>query len=306
MRLKIVATVSVMALLLAVAVLKFSADIGVAAQDDPATAIGALINDINAELKAQGTGYRLGEVDYYTAKDQVGRTVFFSDLGKKQLVFDFVPGDPRRDSWSGVGAGDSITWTSDLTDGDARLGLGPTQAAINSAMATWNGIKCSNIPLALVPAVGDVGFVEAILTGGASGSFVPAADVVHAGFGTIVDLILPPPIIAVFFIDGSGNPTDIDDNGKLDAALREIYYTLNFPWGINTNFPIDVETVALHEAGHGLSQAHFGKLFRTDRNGKFHFAPRAVMNAGYTGQQHKLAGSDKGGHCSNWANWPQN
>ena len=309
MRLKIVATVSVIALLLAVAVLKFSADIGVAAKGDISQAIGALINDVNAELKAQGAGYRLGEVDYYTAKDEVGRTVFFSDLGDKRLAFDFVPGDSRR-TWSGAGEGDDITWTSDLTDGDAGVGTAATQTAISSAMATWNDIKCSNIPLTSVPATGDVGFVEAYLTGGLFGSFVPAADVVHAGFGTIVDVILPTPIIAaaftVFFVDGSGSPTYIDDNGKLDAALREIYYTLNFSWGINTNFPIDVETVALHEAGHGLSQAHFGKLFRTEKNGKFHFAPRAVMNAGYTGQQHKLAGSDKGGHCSNWANWPQN
>ena len=85
-----------MALLLAVAVLKFSADIGVAAKGDISQAIDALINDVNAELKAQGAGYRLGEVDYYTAKDEVGRTVFFSDLGDKRLAFDFVPGDSRR------------------------------------------------------------------------------------------------------------------------------------------------------------------------------------------------------------------
>ena len=186
-----------------------------------------------------------------------------------------------------------------MTDGDAGVGTAATQTAINSAMATWTDIKCSNIPLTSVPATGDVGFVGAIVTGGALGSFVPAADVVHAGFGTIVDAILPSPIIAaaftVFFIDGGGNPTDIDDNDKLDATLREIYYTLNFSWGINTNFSIDVETVSLHEADHGLSQAHFGKLFRTDKNGKFHFAPRAVMNAGYTGQQHNLAGTTRAG-----------
>ena len=193
-----------------------------------------------------------------------------------------------------------------MTDGDAGVGLGATQTAISSAMATWNGVKCSNIPLTTVPAASDVGFVEAILTGGASGSFIPAADVVHAGFGTPVDILLPPPIIAAAFTFIFFPLTDIDNNGTVDAALREIYYTSNFPWGINTNFPVDVETVALHEAGHGLSQAHFGKLFRTDKNGKLHFAPRAVMNAGYTGQKHNLAGTNKGGHCSNWANWPKN
>ena len=54
----------------------------------------------------------------------------------------------------------------------------------------------------------------------------------------------------------------------------------------------------------GLSQAHFGKLFRTDANGKLHFTPRAVMNAGYTGIQQQIGKTDNAGHCSNWANWP--
>ncbi|MCH7860473.1 MAG: hypothetical protein IH998_02015 [Proteobacteria bacterium] len=143
------------------------------------------------------------------------------------------------------------------------------------------------------------------LLGGGGGPF-PAADIVHAGFGTIVDpIFLPPPIIAAAFTFIFLPPTDIDNNGKIDVALREIYYTFNFPWGINTNFPIDVETIALHEAGHGLSQAHFGTLFQTDKNGKFHFSPRAVMNAGYTGVQQQLARTDEGGHCSNWASWSQ-
>jgi hypothetical protein len=45
---------------------------------------------------------------------------------------------------------------------------------------------------------------------------------------------------------------------------------------------------------------------RTDKNGKFHFAPRAVMNAGYTSVQQHLTGSDLAGHCSIWAAWPYN
>ena len=68
----------------------------------------------------------------------------------------------------------------------------------------------------------------------------------------------------------------------------------------------DIETVALHEAGHGLSQGHFGKKFRTDKNGKIHFSPRAVMNASYSGIQTEILKTDNAGHCSIWANWPQN
>ena len=304
MRVKIVAVASAIALVLTLAAVKFWIPTGVSAEEDLAQAIRANMDDVNARLEAEGAGYRLGVVEYYTAKDEVGRTVFFRDLGNKQLLFDFVPGDPRRIPWSGTGPGDDITWASDLVDGDAGVGLGATQTAISSAMGTWQSATCSNIPLTKLPLGGDLGFLEFLLGGG--GGPCPAADIVHAGFGTIVDpIFLPPPIIAAAFTFIFLPPTDIDNNGKIDVALREIYYTFNFPWGINTNFPIDVETIALHEAGHGLSQAHFGTLFQTDKNGKFHFSPRAVMNAGYTGVQQQLARTDEGGHCSNWASWSQ-
>ena len=272
---------------------------------DPADAILAFGEDVNAQLAAAGSDLQLGLVEWYTGADEAGRTVFFSNVGNKQLTFQFVPGDPRR-LWSGAGPGDDITWASDLTQGDAGPGLGATQTAIGSAMATWDGARCSVLPLTLLAPGGDIGFVEFLVSGGASGFPGPVADVTHGGFFTPVDGILPPPVIAAAFTFFFSGPTDIDNDGNPDAALREIYYTGNFPWGINTNFPIDVETVALHEVGHGLSQAHYGKLFRTDKNGKFHFAPQAVMNAGYTGIQQSLAGTDNGGHCSMWAMWPNN
>jgi hypothetical protein len=89
---------------------------------------------------------------------------------------------------------------------------------------------------------------------------------------------------------------------------REIYYNNRFTWGINTyGTPIDVESIVLHETGHGLSQAHFGTLFITDSNGKYHFSPLAVMNAGYAGVPwHELMGTDIAGHSSIWASWPNN
>ena len=281
------------------------------AQADTESDIVDLMASVNAELEAIDADVRLEVTEYLTAEDEQGRTVFFSDVGNKQLGFDFVPGDPRRVPWSGpLGTGDDITWASDTSfpDGDAFPlsggGLAATQGAISSAMATWQGVNCSGIPLSGVVTVGNIGFLEFMFTGGASGSPVIAADIVHGGFGTPVDALLPPPVIAAAFTFVFVGPPDIDNNGKIDVALKEIYYTRNFLWDINGN--IDVETVALHEVGHGLSQAHFGKLARTDKNGKFHFAPRAVMNAGYTGPQQQLAGSDNGGHCSNWASWPNN
>lgn len=97
--------------------------------------------------------------------------------------------------------------------------------------------------------------------------------------------------------------TDIDDNGKLDAAFREIYYDPSPNWADDGVTDFDVEAVALHEAGHGLSQAHFGNIFFKN-DGSVKRAPAAVMNPFILGQQRSLLASDDGGHCSNWAQWP--
>lgn len=101
----------------------------------------------------------------------------------------------------------------------------------------------------------------------------------------------------------SNGPTDIDGDGNLDYAFAVILYTSLVPWAIDADF--DIETVALHESGHGLGQAHFGKGFLS-ANGKLHLAPRAVMNATYSGIQQKLTGTDNAGHCSMWGSWPNN
>ena len=136
----------------------------------------------------------------------------------------------------------------------------------------------------------------------------------HAGWlpASFFDALVPQGsqfILAVtipfIFADGSG-PTDIDRDKRLDYAFAEIYYNDAFGWGIDAFFPLaDVEGTALHEAGHGLGQAHFGKVFITLANGKVHFSPFAVMNAvdpGFPTQV--LQGTDRAGHCSIWASWP--
>ena len=89
-------------------------------------------------------------------------------------------------------------------------------------------------------------------------------------------------------------------------AFREIYYDPSpWTWADDGVANIDVETVALHEAGHGLSQAHFGTV-RLKNDGSLMASPRAVMNALYAGPFRSLAGTDNGGHCGNWAQWPNN
>jgi hypothetical protein len=260
----------------------------------------ALMGGLNAQLEAAGSEIRLGYVEWLASDDsgEVGQTVFFNDR-VKQLGAHFVPGDPRRAGRT------NITYRVDQAEGAIDgLSVAQTTAAIDRAMATWQNVNCSTIPISRLPnLVGDIGLIEFL--NGLGGSPIIAGDIVHAGWlpaGVLGNNVLAATFTFIF-VQG-GVPTDIDNNGKIDTALREILYNDRFIWRINSD--IDIETVALHEVGHGLSQGHFGTAFRTDANGKVHFAPRAVMNAAYSGIQQSPAGTDNGGHCSIWGSWPNN
>lgn len=263
------------------------------------------MTSVNSTLASQGLPIQMSSVEYLN-NDGAGNTVFFEDRGNRQLTADFVPGDVRR------GGFDDIAYALDGLEGPTSSGLSQadTDGAILSAMNTWNNVSCSAglelVSLGSSPF--DLGYVEALVTGGAQGSFF-FTDLMHSGFNTTVtDAVFGPgsSVLGVTFTftfrDADGNETDIDNNKKSDVAFRDIYYNDSFSWAIGDN--VDVETVALHETGHGLSQAHFGKLFQSNGNGEFHFAPRAVMNAGYTGIQRSIGATDKAGHCSNWGAWP--
>ena len=275
----------------------------------PATAIAQhqIFDTVNGAIAASGRDdVQLAVVEWITDTDEVGQTVFFNDRGNKQLSGHWVPNDPRN------GNGAELPWLMDF-EFTADIGALDQVVGIANAMQTWQDQNCSDIPLVdLGFFPGDYGYVQFLLGAGGTPGFFPF--LTHAGWlpAGFFDLLAPNgsnSILAVTFtlvwVDADG-PTDIDSNGKDDVALREIYYNDNFNWGDGTGGTVDIETIALHEVGHGLSQQHFGKLSRTDKNGKFHFAPRAVMNAGYTGPQRDLAGTDNGGHCSIWGSWPNN
>ncbi len=250
--------------------------------------------------------YAVLMAEYITAgeSDQVGRTVFFSDVGNKKLSGDFVPGldlDGTTD----------VSYYVDQSRPSADLAVGVSTAAIDRAMSTWDNVTCSELGLYKVPynpAI-STGYISALL--GFGGSFGYTADVVHAGWmpGLFFDFLAQDGstfilgvTFTIIFTDNDGNPVDTNNDGRADVAWREIYYNDAFLWQDGATF--DVETIALHEAGHGLSQAHFGKAFVNNSNGKLHFAPRAVMNATYSGVQTTIGATDNGGHCSNWASWP--
>ena len=267
---------------------------------------------VNQAFRAKGILLQLSAIESYSA-DGEGKTVFFNSRGNKQLSSDFVPNDPRR---YGVAP---IVFGYDGFEGSTKSGLSQsdTDGAIENAMNTWDNVSCSSgLDLYNIgPSPFNMGYVQAIITEGASGPFF-YTDIMHSGFNTeVTDAVFGPGsnVLGVTFTffwgdyDSEGNfiPSDVDNNGKNDVAFRDIYYNDAYKWSLDGS-GIDVETVALHEAGHGLSQGHFGKFFRTDANDKFHFSPRAVMNAGYTGIQTTISQSDNGGHCSNWSEWPNN
>lgn len=285
----------------------------------------ALLDNTNAALAGNGANYRVGKIEVISANpDEMGITVLWKNVGNKQLVHDFVPNDPRRE-WDADP--NNITFAIDQGDGATFNGVLATTTTheIRDAMATWTNVQCSNADLneVAVPPSVDLG-VLAFLNGLGGSGFV-VADIHHAGWEQL--LALGGPAIAAtatfIFIDGSGNPTDIDGNGRADTAFREIYYdkectapacgptTLTWIWEVDdgANNPagidIDIESIALHESGHGLSQAHFGKGFVTINNNILHQTSNSVMAAAYAGPRTDIQGTDKGAHCSNWANWPE-
>jgi hypothetical protein len=144
------------------------------------------------------------------------------------------------------------------------------------------------------------------------------ADLVQVGFRSPTEFpyfAVNPNVLGVAFtlswVDANGNLTDIDGNGKADVAFREIYYNDAYEWaddgvlGERGSGFFDFPAVAIHEVGHGLSQAHFGSIARND-DGSITARPKAIMNAIYGGIQRDLTGTDRAGHCSNWSNWPNN
>jgi len=284
------------------------------------------LDGINLKLASRAAAYRVAKMEYITARDsgQFGATVFAKDVGNRQLDFHFVPALLRYAATKpGV-----LTYTIDTKEGEANGGLtaAETSGALNRAMATWAGQTCAPIPMgrvALPPGI-DVGIVQNELGFGGSQAYV--ADVVHGGWlpGAFFDAISPDGagstyIIGVTFtlnwVDAAGNPVDTNGDHKLDAAIREVYYNDAFSWTNKvvdfTSPDVDVETIALHESGHALSQAHFGQIFFDGAGTKtpgfqldhLHFAPRAVMNAIYWDTQRAPLGTDAAAHCAIWGTW---
>lgn len=290
-----------------------------------------MLDDANAAFAGQDAPYRVGMIEAMSGNpDEAGITVFWKDVGSKRLGHDFVPGDPRRMVGSEEGGWSAdpnrLTYAIDPFDGMTQNGVSQetTDGEIRAAMATWDAVQCSDLGLEEIASPVPLGLIAFLLSQGAAGSPFVLADVQHAGWqeiefegGTVA------ATFTLFWVDEDGNLTDIDGDGQIDAALREIYYDdeceapacgpATVPWiwevenGVNDpGIDIDIQSIALHEAGHGLSQGHFGTGFVTTSNNVLHLTSNSVMAAAYVFPRTDLQGTDIGGHCANWGSWPIN
>lgn len=267
------------------------------------------MDEINLALVEAGADHRLLKMEYLLANG-MGAELLARDVGNKRIGAQFVPFDPRR-AWSApdTDGNDNLSFAIDQVDAVppmGGLGAADTNAMIMSSLQTWEGVRCSELGLTQFPDFGiDIGLVA--FFNGLGGSPFVFADIQYAGFSDLdftgdLDGVLAVAYTFNFIVPATGEATDVDGNGYLDTAFAEIYFDPSWDW---TDGPAgyDVETISLHEAGHALSQAHFGNLFL--KKGVLSASPKAVMNAFYGGVQRSLLGTDNGGHCGIWANWPE-
>lgn len=266
--------------------------------------------DLNRGFESKSNGKIqsiLYMAEYITAENsgEVGNTVFFSHRGNEKIRADFVSNSIYLDYSDGT---NNITYYVDNKRPSKGMDVKDSHAAIDRAMTTWNEVTCSEL------GIQERNFDDQINTGVVAGSlgFGPkvdpindwVADVVHAGWlpSKFFDFLAPGGsnfILSVtfsFIVVINDQIIDEDHNGKPDVWFREIYYNDKFTWNNGGDF--DVETVALHESGHGLSLGHFVKGSQSTTNQEIYFSPVAIMNSRYSGIQTVIKKTNNGGPCS--------
>ncbi len=264
----------------------------------------------------------LTTAEYLTADGQGGVEFFVDganfellqkDSGNGQLSQDFVFGDPRNALFDGGVPG--VSYAAAEFNTSADVNLEDQVFWLYESAYVWASERCSNLELTIIDSDNSFPGIVNIFFQTGTIPLIQEADLTQVGFLSAAEFPFfagNPNVLGVAFtlswVDGNGQLTDIDGNGKSDVAFREIYYNDEFEWSDNGvggergSGIFDFPTVAIHESGHGLSAAHFGSIGR--QGGELVAHPRTVMNAIYGGTLRKLTGRDVASHCSNWAQYP--
>jgi hypothetical protein len=290
------------------------------------TAYSPELDQIRQGLLASGIkNVELATAEISVAADSAGwqgATTLIAKDRTHTLSSAFVPSDPRR------GGSAAITYLVDRSDefANPRLIPGPPpvivfdltstqlEPEIDASMLRWQNQPSCGAPRVtkVVDTGADPDLIDGLVFGNPALIGTPFADVTHAGWlprGFFDRLarngssFILGVTFTFIFVDATGVPTDIDHDGRADAAFREIYYNQRFRWTTDATIApgIDIQSVATHESGHAYGLGHFGKVFVDNRN-FLKFAPRAVMTAVYVGPFRDLTGTDNASFCQLWAN----
>lgn len=257
----------------------------------------------NERLAAEGSNMRIAVAELLLAPDapvNVGTTIY-ADNRTLQLGYVWVQGDPRR------GGRDGLTYLVDESHayGYTRTSYPATTylgGYFDAAFEPWTSLDCNKLDLVRVPDNGtDPSFYDyPALNDGAT--VYGQADIVEAGWRALPQFVLGTSYTWVF-VDGNGQPTDINGDGRRDTARNEVWFARGYYWTVNDVPGIDFLSVAIHENGHSIGIGHFGMIFRSNANGQLHFSPRAIMNAAYVSRMQELQGTDEASFCGNYASW---
>ncbi|MCI0711689.1 MAG: hypothetical protein L0154_16150 [Chloroflexi bacterium] len=260
-------------------------------------------------------GLAYAEVMTHPDSGETGHVIYFrQDVGNAHLSDDFVYDDPRRAALNGGNPGVTYGVKTGFLSSDIHL---TDQVGwMHNSFYTWASQACSQLSLTENPVnPSSPGYVAKYYGEGVSDLSLVQADITHIGFLGVGPIFAEGTNVlsvsyTLYWFDEQGHSSDIDNNGKADVAFRETYYNDQFEWSDNGveglqpdgTFIFDFPTVAIHEAGHGLSAGHSGSI--GFKRGILVANPRAVMNAVYINPLRELTGRDNGIYCSNWAQWP--
>lgn len=277
---------------------------------------------LNEALRAAGrTDIRIDRAEIIVAGSQYANqatTLVVANDRTHLLPLAFVENDPRRSS-----PPNTLTYLVDKSDGalfSLATPTGPvvvlpnavTEPQLDASMAAWGAMNCNPPAFSKVVDGGaDPDLIDGLVLGNPGAIGQNFADITHAGWlpAPFFNALVPNGAqfilgvtLSFVFIDGNGDPTDLDRNGLADVAFTEIYYNRSFPWGTGGNDAnVDIQSVGIHEVGHALGLGHFGKVF-IKANNTLQFAPKAIMNAVYVSEDRAIRGSDNGSFCQLWAN----